>query len=154
MDHHVTYQVEDWFSCRPEMEWLLPIHWQEIANDKDKIKLNPWWEAYEEMARNGQLQIVTVRTDEKIVGYHWSIIRPHLHYRDSLTAYTDIYYLHPAYRKGMNGMKLFKFAEACWRKRGVQKAYTASKFKLDMSRIFERLGWHRAEACYTKFIGD
>lgn len=155
MEHSaLTFAVEDWFVCKSAMAWLFPLHWQEVANDKDKIKLNVWYAAYDEMAKIGQLHIVTVRDGERIVGYHWTIIRPHLHYADSLTAYTDVYFLHEDYREGMNGVNLFKFVEASLRAKGVEKMYTASKVKLDKSAIFERLGWTLAETVYTKYIGD
>lgn len=148
----MTFQVEDWHSCKDEMSVLWPLHWEEVANDKDKIKLDVWFEAYDDMS--DQLHIVTARVDGKIVGYHWSIVRPHLHYKKSLTAYTDIYFLLPEFRRGMNGVNLFKFVEESLKAIGVQKMYTASKIKLDMSKIFERLGWLEAERVYTKYIGE
>lgn len=150
----MKFQVEKWSDCKAEMALLWPLHWEEVANDKDKIKLDVWYEAYDEMEKSGQLHIVTARDEEKIVGYHWSVVRPHLHYKSSLTAYTDIYFLHPSYRRGMNGIKLFKFVEKSLKERGVEKMYTASKIKLDKSSIFEFLGWHEAETVYTKYIGD
>ncbi len=134
------------------MEWLFPLHWAEIADQR--IPLDVWYDCYDAMAKVGQLHIVTVRDSGLIVGYHWSIVRPHLHYKQSLTAYTDIYYLFPKYRKGMNGIKLFKFAEKTLKERGVQRMYTASKVKLDMSVVFERLGWSKTEVVYTKLLGD
>ncbi len=150
----MKFQVEAWSACKAEMAALWPIHWEEVANDKDKIKLDVWFEAYDEMEKSGQLHIVTARIDGKIFGYHWSVVRPHLHYKSSLTAYTDIYFLHPDFRKGMNGIKLFKFVEKSLKERGVEKMYTASKVKLDKSPIFEFLGWDEAETVYTKYIGD
>ena len=151
----MKYQVEKWSDCVSEMKPLWPLHWEEVANDKDKIKLNLWNEAYEMMSKTGELHVVTARTGKgNLVGYHYSIVRPHLHYKDSLTAYTDVYFLLPEYRKGMNGVNLFKFVEKSLKERNVQKMYTASKVKLDKSILFERLGWTLAEKVYTKYIGD
>lgn len=150
----LTYQVESWSSCRKEMEPLWPLHWEEVAGDKDKITLNVWFEAYDQLEALDQLHIVTIRDDGVLVGYHWSIVRPHLHYRDSLTAFTDIYYLKESHRKGYNGIKLFKFVEKTLKEKGVQKMYTASKVSKDKSNIFELLDWKRTEVVYTKYIGD
>lgn len=149
----ITFQVESWAATEEKMKWLWPLHWEEVANDKEHIKLDVWRDAYLGLEQSGELLNITVRDGEKIIGYHWSILRPHLHYKTSLTAYTDIYFLHPDYREGMNGMNLFKFVEGVWKERGVQKAYTASKIRLDKSAIFERLGWHKAETVYTKYLG-
>lgn len=134
------------------MEWLFPLHWEEIANDKDKIKLDVWYDAYDEMAKSGQLHIFTANHDNLVVGYYWSIVRPHLHYKGSLTNYTDIYFLHPNYRQGMNGYNMIKFVEESLKDTGVQKIYIASKKKHDMSLIFERLGYKECEIVYTKVI--
>ncbi len=147
----VSFKVESWKDCRSEMEWLWPLHWAEIADLR--IPLNVWMDGYNSIDEQGQLHIVTARdTDGKVVGYHWSVVRPHLHYQQSLTAYTDIYFLHPDYRKGMNGINLFKFVEQSLKERGVGRMYTASKVKLDMSPIFERLGWQKSETVYTKVL--
>lgn len=150
----INFQVESWKAAKDEMKWLWPLHWEEVANDKEKIKLNVWDEQYQAIEDAGQFHCVTVRDDTKVVGYHWTIVRPHLHYADSLTAYTDVYFLHPDYREGLTGLNLFKFVEQTLKERGVQKMYTASKVKLDKSAIFERLGWSLAEKVYTKYIGE
>lgn len=149
----LDFQIEKLSQALPEMERLFAIHWNEVANDKDKIPLDMWIEQYQQLENWGQLHIITVRNTKELVGYHWSIIRPHLHYKHSLTAYTDGYYLHPAYRKGRNGVNLFKFAEKSLKEKGVKKMYTASKVNHDKSAIFESLGWTLAEKVYTKYIG-
>src|ERR1700760_4321155 len=96
----LVFQVENWFECKNEMKPLWEIHWQEVALNQENIKLNVWEEAFNEAAKIGQLHIVTARYECNIVGYHISLVRPHLHYRQSLTAYTDAFYLHPDHRKG------------------------------------------------------
>lgn len=150
----VTYQVEDWFECWEEMSVLWDAHWQEVALDREKIRLAPDFASYERFAQDGSLHVVTAREDGKIIGYHISIVKPHLHYKDSLSAFTDVYFIHPDHRKGMVGVKLFKETEKSLKARGVQKMFTGTKLSLDMGRIFERLGWRETERLYTKYIGD
>lgn len=150
----IKFQIEKWNDALEGMRELWASHWDEVANDKDHIKLNVWEDAYADLEKSGQLLLVTARDGEKIVGYHYTVVRPHLHYKDSLTAYTDVYFLHPDYREGMNGVTLFIFVEQALKKMGVQKIYTASKVKMDKSAIFERLGYILAEKTYTKYIGD
>lgn len=149
----LTYQIENWFDCKEEIKLLIPGHWEEVAMYKDEIELDFWFEKYDEMALAGQLHIITVKDDNKIVGYYWAKVMPHLHYKNSLTAYTDMYYLHPKYRKGFNGVNLFKFYEESMKKLGVQRIITSCKTSLDMSKVFDRLKWDRAEIVYTKLIG-
>ncbi len=149
---NLKYSVENWFDCKEEMEWLFPIHWEEVALNKDTIPLDMWFEEYDKFAKADILHIVTIRDDDKIVGYYWAIIKPHMHYKESLTAFTDMFFLHPSYRKGMNGIKLFKFFEESVRELGVQRIIASTKTKLDKSAIFERLNYKRAEIVYTKIL--
>lgn len=149
----ISYQIEDFRQALPEMEKLFPVHWDEVAIDKDIVPLNMWYEQYNRMHAEDKLHIVTVRDGDKLIGYHWSIVTPHLHYHDCLTAYTDGYFLLPEYRKGRNGINLFKFAEETLQKKGVRKMYVGSKIKHDKSAIFEMLGWTLVEKYYCKYIG-
>lgn len=149
----LTYQVENWFDCKEEMQWLFPIHWEEVALNQDSIPLDMWFDEYDKLAAADILHIVTVRDDDKIIGYYWAMIRNHMHYAKSLTAYTDMFFLHPNYRKGSNGIKLIRFFEESVKAKGVQRIIANTKVKLDKSAIFERLKYQRAEVVYTKVIG-
>jgi GNAT superfamily N-acetyltransferase len=149
----ITYQVENWFDCKKQMEWLYPIHWEEVALNKNSIPLKMWFDEYDRLAEMGVLHIVTARDDDKIVGYYWGMIRFHLHYADSLTAFTDMFYLHPKYRKGFNGYKLIKFFIESVKAKGVQRVISNTKIHLDTSVIFKRLGFVQAETVHTKVIG-
>lgn len=150
----ITYQVEAWSDCSEEMSRLWKAHWEEVAMNKDTIPLEPNMEMYGWLESTGQMHVLTARSDGRIVGYHVSIVRPHLHYKSSLSSFTDMYYVSPDHRKGMVGVRLFKEAEKTLRARGVQKMFTGTKLSLDMGRIFERLGWVETERLYTKYIGD
>lgn len=150
----ITYQVESMSECVEEMSGLWDLHWQEIALDRQKIKLEPDVQTFQMLEDAGQLVIVTVRNDSQLVGYHVSLVRSHLHYKSSLTAYVDMYFLHPDYRGGMAGYKMFKFVEKALRARGVDRIYSGTKLHKDMGRLFERLGYSETERLFVKWIGD
>jgi len=42
----IKYQQESLSTCKSDAIPLLEKHWEEIALNKDKIKLNPDWDAY------------------------------------------------------------------------------------------------------------
>ncbi len=148
----ITYQVEDFNNLRPELETLLPLHWEEIALNRDKIKLDVDWDAYQSIRDRNALHVLTVRDDSKLIGYHICIVTPHLHYKSTLHALTDVYYILPEYRKGMTGIKMFKELEKSLRSLGVKKVFTGTKMHLDMGRIFEHLGYNQAEKMYSKYL--
>jgi N-acetylglutamate synthase-like GNAT family acetyltransferase len=97
---------------------------------------------------------VVARHKGKIIGYWVGFIRPHFHYADSLTAYTDIYFVDKAYRKSGVGADLFKHVEKVLKQRGVQKIFTATKLHLNHSALFKAAGYHETEIVFTKLLGD
>lgn len=150
----ITFMVEPWSACFGEMSKLWQEHWEEVAINRNSIQLDPDLDEYASLERTGALHVVVARERGAIVGYHISIVRPHLHYRRSLSAFTDVYFLRASHRKGLTGVRLIKAAEETLRARGVQKMFTGTKKHLDMGPIFERLGWTETERLYTKVIGE
>lgn len=149
----VTFAVEDWFAVKDEMAHLWPKHWAEVAVNKDVIELDPDFDTYAAFAKAGMLHIVVARKEGQIVGYHFSVVRPHLHYRRSLSAFTDIYYCSPEHRTGRTPLRLFQFVEETLKAKGVQKMFTGTKLSLDAGRLFEHMGWTETERLYIKLIG-
>lgn len=151
----ITYQTETLDECLGEIELLLQEHFEEVATKKDKLGAPRMdVEAYYAMEQAGQLHILTVRKDGRVIGYHVSFVRPHLHYVHVLTGITDVYYLMPEYRKGSTGIKLFQEAEKALKARGVQRIFSGTKKHKDMGKIFQFLGWSEVESLYSKWIGD
>lgn len=148
----VTYAVEPWHSFKAESLCLWKSHWEEVAINQAEIKLAVDYAQYDALDSCGALHVLVARSAGKIVGYWLGIIRPHLHYKDSLTAFTDVYYIDPAHRRGRVGIQLFKEAEKSLKARGCQKVFTATKKHLDMGAIFRRLGYVETETVYTKLI--
>lgn len=149
----ITYQVEDWPDVVADMRQLWREHWEEVGTDRDRIPLDVDEAAYLHLHQIGELHVLTVRRDGAIVGYHIAIVRPHIRYRSTLVAVTDVYYIQPDARKGMIGVNLFREAEKSLIARGAKKVFTGTKRSLDMGPIFIRLGYLEAESLYTKLIG-
>lgn len=150
----LTFATEDWSDCVPELVGLWPAHWNEVATHKDKIPLDPNHVEYERCNALGQLHLTAARCNGDLAGYLTAIVRPHLHYAHSLSAFYDLYYLAPPYRRGMNGVRLFKEAERALKARGVERMFTGTKLSKDAGRIFERLGWTETERLFVKWIGE
>lgn len=148
----LTYKLENWFDVKEDMKWLFPFHWKEVALYQNDINLDMWFEKYDQAAINNEFYVITVRDDDKIVGYYWFMVRPHLHYKKSLTAYTDMFYLYPLYRKGFNGIKLFKKFEEEAKKLGAERLITSCKLSLDLTKIFEKMKWDKTEVVFQKLI--
>ncbi|HLJ26557.1 MAG TPA: GNAT family N-acetyltransferase [Candidatus Angelobacter sp.] len=149
----LTYQLERWSDIkRAEMDPLFALHWEEIALNKDKIKLDVDYERYRKLDEANMLHIVTLRDDGRLVGYHCSLLDTHLHYKGDIMALTDVYFLLPEYRKGRTGIRLFQVVEQTLKARGITKMITATKLHRDKGRLFEAMGWTEIERVYTKMI--
>ena len=150
----IKYQREDFYKVKKEVDELFYNHWEEIAVNKDKIKLNPDWSFYEAVYTSGNLGIYTVRDKEKLVGYFIVIAKPHPHYKDHLFAVNDILYLDPNYRKGLTGYRMIKFVEEDLKKMGVSVLTVNTKVHKPFDPLMERLGFNFTERVYTKYIGE
>jgi|TARA_R110001632_G_scaffold151579_3_gene269183 GNAT superfamily N-acetyltransferase len=150
----ITYQQEFLATVEDEVKPLLNSHWEEIALNKDKIKLNPDWEAYEALEQQGKLKIFTARDDGQLVGYFVVIVGTNLHYKDHLFASNDIIYLSPNHRKGFTGIKLVKFAEKCLKDDGVSVLTINTKVHQPFDKLMDFLKFRKIERVYSKYLGE
>lgn len=150
----ITYQQESLATCKVDAQDLLQQHWEEIALNKDFIKLNPDWEAYYNLEEAGSLKIFTAREDSKLIGYFVVLCRKHLHYVDHVFAFNDILYLQKDYRKGFVGAKLMRFAEKCLKEDGVSVMIVNTKRHKPFDTLLEWLGYKHIENIYSKTLGD
>lgn len=150
----ITAQIEPWREFIVEAQPMLPLHWEELALNKDKVPLDPMYEVYDAKDDQGQVLVVTLRQDGVMKGYFIGFVGPSLHYRTCLTLTMDIFWLHPDVRGGLAGVKLFRLVESEAKRRGVQRIFYGSKVHKDASRLFEFLKCEEVERFYTKWIGD
>lgn len=150
----ITAHVESLTERLPDLMPLLPLHYQELALNQDKVPLDPQYETYLERDRAGQVVLVTLRDAGEMIGYFIGFVAPGLHYRTCLTCTMDIFYVHPDKRGGRAGLILFKAVEQELKRRGVQRWFVGSKCHMDASWLFERIGFERVEVYYSKWVGE
>lgn len=151
----LQYQQERFVDLMPELPEIFYKHWNDIALDKDVIRLDPAWDEYMRLEALGILKITTARHDGRLVGYVFSLVHPHLHYKKSLTAYTDLMYLRREYTKGFGVFRyagLILHSEKILRDLGVQKRYLMTKVYHDMTPLFARLGYRFIEKISAKLL--
>lgn len=148
----ITFLVEQWDACRAEMAPLWEPHYREIAIHQDAIPLAPNIDEYNVLHAAGQLCVIVGRAAGRIVGYHISIIKPHLHYRNTLHAFGDVYYLAPEYRGNGGGDLMLKAVDEAYLARGVVKAFSAYKIKHPLGKLFAAHGWEETETVVTKLF--
>jgi GNAT superfamily N-acetyltransferase len=150
----MEFSVEKWSDVLPEMKGLFELHYREIASFQDRIKLDPDFDVYFALEATGKLHVVTARDDGQLIGYHLSVVTPHMHYKNTLCAHMDVLFLLPEYRHGMAGVKLLKYAEKSLIERGVPWLINGTKKVHDFGPILERLGYKVREVIYEKFVEE
>lgn len=150
----ITAHVESFTERLEELKVLLPMHYEELALNKDKVPLDPQYDIYIKREAMGEVLFVTLREAGRLVGYFIGFIAPGLHYRTCLTCTMDIFYVHPDVRGRMGGVRLFRAVKAELKRRGVQRWFVGSKTHADASRLFEALGFHKVETYYSMMVGE
>ena len=150
----MEFQVESFDDVKDDIKYLLDLHYNEIALDKEVIPLDPDWDKYRNLYNLGILKIITARDEGKIVGYSIFFVNAHLHYKSSIYANNDLLYLHPEYRKGSLGIKLIKYSEKVLRDLGVTKILWHIKFNKDFRLLLHRLGYIDEDVIVGKIVKD
>lgn len=150
----ITAHVESFTERLEELKVLLPLHYEELALNKDVVPLDPQYDIYIKREAMGEVLFVTLREAGRMVGYFIGFVAPGLHYRTCLTCTMDIFYVHPDVRGRMGGVRLFRAVKAELKRRGVQRWFVGSKTHADASRLFEALGFQKVETYYSMMVGE
>lgn len=102
-------------------------------------------ESYEAAQYAGTLRLFTVRVAEKPVGYAAYLVGRNPHYRSSLQAVQDSFFVRPEHAP-LRG-DLLRFAHQRLRDEGVQTVYQK---QLDMRPLLERLGYEPVDTIWSK----
>lgn len=149
----ITYQLERFDDFYPEAKALLARHWEEIALNRDTVPLDVDIAGYRTLEACGELHLMTVRADGAMIGYHSSIVKPHLHYNSTLTAFVDVYYLVPEQRdKPRVALRLFREAEKSLKARGAKLIIQTTKLHSDKSKFLRFMGYEPTEVVVKKIL--
>lgn len=149
-----TAHVEDFASNVDQLREVIPLHWEELALNKDKVPLSPRWDCYHASDAQGELFLVILRDAGKLAGYFIGFVAPALHYSTCLTCIMDIFYVKPDERGASAGKVLFDFVEAELKRRGVQRIVVNSKNHFPAAWMFDRRGYEPIETIHSLWLGE
>lgn len=150
----ITVMPESFTEQLPELQKILPVHYEELALNKDKVPLSPRYGVYINKETQGELIFMVMREAGEMIGYFIGFVAPGLHYSTCLTCQMDIFYIRPDKRGHRYGKELFQATENELRRRGVDRWFVGSKCHLDASWLFESLAFERVEVYYSKWLGE
>ncbi|QDP53387.1 MAG: hypothetical protein Unbinned6805contig1000_49 [Prokaryotic dsDNA virus sp.] len=147
------FQIEKLKDIIEEIKPLLEDHWEEVAWYKDKIKLNPDYDKYLKIEELDMVVVVTVRYNDKLIGYNINFINTNLHYSDHVFAVNDIVFLHPNHRHSGVALEMLSFTEEELKNRGVSVVTFHMKLAHPFKTLMEQAEFSPQEYIYSKFIG-
>jgi len=149
----MDFALENVIDIKSELEPIIKLHWEQIALNKDKIKLNPDWNQYKLLEDAGILKLYTVRDGTELVGYFCVVMAMGLHYADHVMAACDVLYVKPDKRAGLTGYKLIAFVEKELKKLNVSVLAINTKVHAPFDKLMERMNYKCTERLYQKYIG-
>lgn len=152
----ITAHLESFEERLPEMRPLFPLHWEELALNKDKVPLDPQYDIYIERERRGELLLMVLRDRGELIGYFIGFVAPGLHYKTCLTLTMDIFYVSPEHRGNGGGVVLFNAVKQEARRRGVQRWFVGNKehSKVHAESLFLHMGFEKVETYYSMWLGE
>ena len=99
----IQFALERTADIKDEVKPLIEKHWQQVALNKDIVKLAPDWKQYSLLELAGMMRVYTARKDSKLVGYFAVIINKHLHYKNDTFAVCDVLYVDPEHKRVAQG---------------------------------------------------
>lgn len=151
----IEFNVEHWCDVEQELIPYAVAHWKELGLYHDDIPLDLDLEKFRILDKGDMLHTVVCRLNGKPIAYHITVVSPMLHYKSTLAATTDLYYVAPEHRRTRDliGLKLFQQAEETLAAKGVTKLIAGTKCHSDNSKFLDRLGYEFTEKIFTKVIG-
>lgn len=144
----ITYQIEPFAACLPEVKLLAPVHWDEVASHKDVRAFAPNWDLYLKIAEVGALVVATVR-GPGLVGYVAMYCRSDPHATGTLGAESAFYYVAKRPMRGLIQRNLIKFVCRHLQEKGVHYVKFRNKLAHSNAPILENLGFVADEMLYT-----
>jgi len=152
----LSFQWEKFSAIAREVQPLFRLHYREIALDQAIVPLAPDWDSYYGMEAAGVLHVLTARNRKgQLAGYVFNFIGPHQHYITTRFALTDMFFLHPHFRKGWQPVKMFienrkglKAREAIVHVVNFKMTYHDGR----VGKLFQRLGYAPTDITMRKVL--
>ena len=131
---------------------LFEEHYEEIARNKQVMKLKPNWQLYDQMNATGWLFIYIAMQDDVCIGYSMNIMMYHLHYADLRIAQNDVLFVKKEFRGGRLGLRLLKATEDYAKSEGCKLMLWHAKENTALDKLLPKLKYGVQEIMYSKEI--
>jgi len=133
---------------------VLLEHWDELALNKENVKLAPDRKKYKQLQELNIINNIVVYDGNVVVGYSFLIVQPNLHYSENVFAHVDIIYVSKEYRKSSIGARLLVATEQLAKDLGASViTHHAKPYVPMIIKPLEKLVYSLYEHIYGKYLG-
>ena len=129
---------------------LFEEHYEEIARNKEVMKLKPDEKAYRNLEEANQIFILSAWQDDVLIGYSVNFVLNHPHYADLLLAQNDLLYIKKEMRGSRAGLRLIKETETHATSLGCKLMLWHAKENTALGAILPRLKYGVQDIIYSK----
>ena len=131
---------------------LLDEHYDELATDKDVMRLSPNWKKYYELEERDMIAGLGAWLGSEMVGYSMNLVFQHLHYQDLKVLQNDVLFVAKNHRDGGVGLKLIEATEELGRVHECDMILWHSKVGTALGVILERRGYKVQDVIQSKAL--
>jgi len=131
---------------------LFQDHWDEVALNKQVMKLKPDMVRYKTMYEQGMLLVLGAWNDDVLVGYSVNFVMQHLHYADLRICSNDLLFVSQALRKGRVGLRLIRATEVAAKEAGAKLMLWHGKPNTALVEIMPALGYGVQDVIFSKEV--
>lgn len=134
----ITYAEEHLSHCRPDIEGLLPVQWEETGDFF--IECRPRWDIYEALENVGALLLLMAREDGRPIGYLTGSVYRHPNSTDHLMASIPTYFVESRPNRALALRSLVSHGVDLALRRGAIKVLVKTEYNHSAGRILEAMG--------------
>lgn len=146
----MDFTTHKYIDVQADVERLCLAGYKEVDNYPGNPKPNLDHAEFIHLDNLGMLQVVIAEDENGIHGFHISMVKYDIFYKDVLTSYVLFYYLLPEYRGNGNGTKLFEYAEELFDEQKVKRSFLSRKIYIPNENVLTKLDYTHIEAGYSK----
>jgi hypothetical protein len=149
----LTYQQESFAAAAEEVRPLAAEDWREMVPYHRAAPYDLDAAKYVALEKAGSLRLYTVRRDARLIGYLCYVVAFGMNSKTTKRAGNTGWWLAPAERRGMTGLRLLDFAEARLKDEGVAIiGTTVMAASLAAAKLLAYRGYAPTETTYTKVL--
>ena len=133
-----------------EATTLFEEHYEEIALNKQVMKLKPDEITYRQMEEMRKIFILSARQNDVLIGYSVNFVTNHLHYADLKLAQNDLLFISKEQRGGRVGLKLIRETEKHATSLGCKLMLWHCKENTTLSALLPRINYGVQDIIYSK----